>query len=74
MSFALGELDMVVKEAQIEEIRGVVGRLGEGIGEVRVYEGAGHGFCVRADYVPGDQMRRAEEAEGQALGWFERHF
>lgn len=74
MSFALGELDMAVKGPQIEEIRDVVHRLGDAVGEVRVYQGAGHGFCVRADYVPGDQTRRAEEAEEQALSWFGRHF
>ncbi|KUI69748.1 Protein AIM2 [Cytospora mali] len=41
-------------------------------GEVRVYQGCGHGFCVRADPTAEDGLLaiRATEAEGQAIEWF----
>lgn len=39
-------------------------------GEVRIYEGCAHGFCVRADPLSGDVARQAAEAEDQAVAWF----
>ncbi|CAG7917643.1 unnamed protein product [Penicillium olsonii] len=74
VSFALGDKDMVVKPPQIKQIQEVFEKEGKSeMGEVRVYEGAGHGFCVRADLVLSDATKQADEAESQALAWFERH-
>lgn len=39
-------------------------------GEVKVYEGCAHGFCVRADPLSGDVTKQAVEAEDQAIAWF----
>ncbi|EAW10344.1 dienelactone hydrolase family protein [Aspergillus clavatus NRRL 1] len=72
VSFAMGELDMVVKKPQVEQIQRIVDS--KGVGEVRVYSGAGHGFCVRADHVLDNAEKQAAEAEDQALEWFNRHF
>ena len=76
VSFAIGDKDPAVKMKQVELIRQVVEGSGNGSGngEVKVYVGAGHGFCVRADHVLEDAGRQAEEAEEQAIAWFERHF
>jgi dienelactone hydrolase len=74
VSFALGDKDIVVKPPQIEQIKKVfAGESGAEKGEVVVYEGAGHGFCVRADFVLDDASKQADEAENQALAWFEKY-
>ncbi|KAL1983376.1 hypothetical protein VTN96DRAFT_10435 [Rasamsonia emersonii] len=75
VSFALGEKDMTLKMPQIQQIQKVVDAQPEDQkGEVKVYNGAGHGFCVRADHVLQDQEQAATEAEDQAVDWFNRHF
>ncbi|KAJ5963672.1 Dienelactone hydrolase [Penicillium vulpinum] len=74
VSFALGDKDGVLKLPQIEQIKQVfASESGAGKGEVVVYEGAGHGFCVRADLVLDDTSKQADEAENQALAWFEKY-
>lgn len=74
VSFALGDKDIVLKTLHIERIRQVfASESGTGKGEVVVYEGAGHGFCVRADFVLEDASRQADEAENQALAWFGKY-
>ncbi|PWY86052.1 dienelactone hydrolase family protein [Aspergillus heteromorphus CBS 117.55] len=73
VSFAMGELDSAVKLPQIKQIESVLAQK-EGAGEVKIYYGAGHGFCVRADVMVKDVERQALEAEDQAIEWFKRHF
>lgn len=74
VSFALGDKDIILKPPHIEQIKQVfASESGAGKGEVVVYEGAGHGFCVRADFVLEDASRQADEAENQALAWFEKY-
>ncbi|PYH92901.1 alpha/beta-hydrolase [Aspergillus ellipticus CBS 707.79] len=73
VSFAMGELDSAVKLPQIKQIESALNQK-EGAGEVKVYYGAGHGFCVRADVVVKDVETQALEAEDQAIDWFNRHF
>ncbi|KAL3466067.1 Alpha/Beta hydrolase protein [Aspergillus heterothallicus] len=75
VSFALGELDSVLKGESIGVVKRVVEEKEEEVGgEVKVYLGAGHGFCVRADTANGDSSRQAEEAEEQAVSFFQRVF
>ena len=38
------------------------------------YEGARHGFAVRADKDDKDEARRGKKAESQAIKWFGRQF
>ncbi|GCB23753.1 protein AIM2 [Aspergillus awamori] len=71
VSFAVAELDNMLKMPQIKQIEKA---LGEEVGEVKVYYGAGHGFCVRADVMVKDVRVQAEEAEDQAIGWFQKQF
>ncbi|KAL2814263.1 Alpha/Beta hydrolase protein [Aspergillus granulosus] len=74
VSFALGDLDHILKGKSIAIVKRVVEAKEDGAGEVRVYVGAGHGFCVRADTTNKDSSRQAEEAEEQAVGFFQRIF
>ncbi|KAL5332035.1 hypothetical protein ACEPPN_001578 [Leptodophora sp. 'Broadleaf-Isolate-01'] len=72
-SMAIGDVDMGIGIEHVRQIQGVLeaeGRSAEA--EVVVYEGAKHGFAVRAD--PGDegQAKSAEGAKEQALRWFGR--
>ncbi|OJI81262.1 hypothetical protein ASPTUDRAFT_812542 [Aspergillus tubingensis CBS 134.48] len=72
VSFAMAELDITVKMPQIKQIEKAVGE--RDVGEVKIYYGAGHGFCVRADVMVKDVRAQAEEAEDQAIAWFQRQF
>ncbi|KAL2827416.1 dienelactone hydrolase family protein [Aspergillus cavernicola] len=74
VSFALGDSDMNVGAKEIAVIQRVMEGKEELGGEVRVYVGAGHGFCVRADLAVEDSSRQAKEAEEQAVGFFKRCF
>ncbi|OJJ71153.1 hypothetical protein ASPBRDRAFT_154184 [Aspergillus brasiliensis CBS 101740] len=74
VSFAMAELDSMVKMSQIKQIEKALGEGDNDVGEVKVYYGAGHGFCVRADVLVKDVRAQAEEAEDQAIGWFQRQF
>ncbi|KAL6364614.1 hypothetical protein LRP88_02017 [Fusarium phalaenopsidis] len=43
-------------------------------GEIKIYPGAGHGFCVRASMEKEGLAEKASEAEDQAITWFNTHF
>ncbi|KAL4744024.1 dienelactone hydrolase [Aspergillus similis] len=74
VSFALGDLDSNLKGDKIELIKKIVHEKEEVGGEVRVYVGAGHGFCVRADTAVEQSDRQAAEAEEQAVEFFRKRF
>lgn len=74
VSFALGDLDSNLKGEKIELIKNIVHEKEEVGGEVRVYVGAGHGFCVRADTAVEQSDRQAAEAEEQAVEFFRKNF
>jgi Dienelactone hydrolase and related enzymes len=75
VSFAIGDKDIQVKMHHIEQIQKIVeAKPDEEKGEVKIYYGAGHGFCIRADHILKDSERQATEAEDQAIDWFSRHF
>ncbi|KAI1320890.1 dienelactone hydrolase family protein [Xylariaceae sp. FL0255] len=74
VSFALGELDGMIKPDQAKQLEKIVLAKPDGQkGEVRIYNGYGHGFACRVD-VKNDDPKAAVEAEDQALAWFEKHF
>jgi dienelactone hydrolase len=75
ISIAVGHKDMALKPSQIEEIKKVVEeKPDEEKGEVKIYYGANHGFCVRADLMSKDSEQQATEAEDQCISWFNQHF
>jgi dienelactone hydrolase len=74
-SFAMAEHDMGLSVAQQQQIKAIVeAKPDKERGEVRTYEGVGHGFSVRADFTNEKVAQQAAEAEHQALDWFNHHF
>ncbi|RMZ85641.1 hypothetical protein DV737_g614, partial [Chaetothyriales sp. CBS 132003] len=79
LAIALGSKDNMVSVKQAEDAEKTLIKLGDefpdelkGKTEVKIYEGAGHGFSVRIDRVNKKQVEQANECEAQALSWFER--
>jgi dienelactone hydrolase len=76
-SFAVGDLDTQISVPQAEQIRQIVEAFPEGSkGEMKLYPGCNHGFCVRADVTAQDSAiaKQALEAEDQCMAWFDKHF
>lgn len=75
VAFALAENDTAVSVQQTEQIKQIVeGQPEVQRGEVVVYNGCGHGFCIRADPTNDDVAKQAAEAEDQCIRWFNKHF
>ncbi|KAL4946649.1 hypothetical protein BDV06DRAFT_218117 [Aspergillus oleicola] len=76
VSFALAQHDMQLGEKKIEILKAAMESKedGDAAGEVKVYLGAGHGFCVRADTAVEDSARQCSEAEEQAVEFFRKYF
>jgi dienelactone hydrolase len=73
VSIAVGDKDAVLVQSQVEQIKRIL-QDKRTESEVRVYPGAGHGFCVRADPLNDDVTQQSLEAEQQAIKWFLQHF
>ncbi|RSL39879.1 hypothetical protein CEP54_016240 [Fusarium duplospermum] len=75
VSFAVGDDDMALSVDQCERIKAIVEAKPESQrGEVKIYPGCGHGFCVRADARLEEAAEPANEAEDQCIAWFKKHF
>ncbi|KAH8812940.1 dienelactone hydrolase [Xylogone sp. PMI_703] len=74
VSLAIGDKDMMLPPAKIKQVEEIWGKLENVDTQVTVYPGAGHGFSVRGDPFNPKQVEQSEEAEEQALKWFDRHF
>ncbi|CAK7198027.1 hypothetical protein SEUCBS139899_000685 [Sporothrix eucalyptigena] len=75
VAFAIGELDSGLPANKVAEIKKIVeAKPAPVTGEVVVYKGAGHGFCVRADSTLNDVTKQALAAEEQCINWFNKHF
>jgi dienelactone hydrolase len=76
LSVAVGSRDDAVGPKEVATIKAALDTVAaerEGAaGEVVVYDGASHGFCVRLDRSDETERRHAGEAEDQAVRWFER--
>lgn len=75
LSVAIGDADFVMPLKQVTIAKQVLESRNSPGGEVVIYEGAGHGFSIRASKAEPDskETRQAEEAEKQALAWFQKH-
>lgn len=73
ISVAIGDKDQVTPMSQVNVMRSVWQGLEDVPTELVVYPGAGHGFCVRVDSSNKNQFQQSEEAEEQALRWFEKY-
>lgn len=73
-SFAIPESDHHIKTpGDTDVLSNIMATKSEGQrGEVKIYAGCAHGFCVRGDVFgpSGDVAIQAAEAEDQAIAWF----
>lgn len=76
LSIAIGDVDMVMPLKQVDEAKRILGSKTGVDSEVVLYPGAKHGFAVRASRAVPDSVetKNAEEAEKQAVAWFQRQF
>ena len=76
LSYAIGDDDTVMNMQQVRQLQKVLNDKQEVDSEVVIYPGAKHGFAVRASRTKPDAQEtiQAEEAEKQAIAWFQRQF
>ena len=76
LSIAVGDQDAVMPLKQTELAKEILANKKDLDTEIVVYPGARHGFSVRASRSKPDskETRQAEEAEQQAIAWFQKHF
>ncbi|KAL8825086.1 MAG: hypothetical protein Q9170_007931 [Blastenia crenularia] len=77
LSISSGTKDFVLDMKGVESIKTVFARKNGEEGderkfELRVVEGARHGFAVRGDPNDEEELRQAQVAEDQAVEWFNR--
>ncbi|CAL3969413.1 unnamed protein product [Diplocarpon coronariae] len=76
LSMAIGDKDFVLSKEQVETIEaGFRQEYGDGAEpgyEIKVYEGCGHGFAVRADPMKVVENDGAGGAAEQAVTWFRK--
>lgn len=73
-SFAVGDHDPHVPVDKAKEIQKIVEAKPDGQkGEMKIYDGCSHGFCVRADTGSFDVAQQAVAAEDQCIAWFDKH-
>jgi dienelactone hydrolase len=73
-SMAIGDRDMSVTMAQVAIVQKTWAEKKDVDTEVVVYPGANHGFTVRVDHFNENLLKQCQEAEDQAVKWFEKHF
>jgi dienelactone hydrolase len=77
LAIAIGDDDGVMGIKQVREAEAILeGKKAQVDSEVVVYPGAKHGFSIRASRAKPDskETKQAEEAEEQAIRWFQRQF
>lgn len=76
LSMAIGDDDAVMGIKQVREAEAILVRKTDVESEVKIYPGAKHGFSIRASRAVPDskETKQAEEAEKQAIAWFQRQF
>ncbi|RSL91421.1 hypothetical protein CEP52_014275 [Fusarium oligoseptatum] len=75
LSVAVGDIDSQFPLEMAEKMNNLVeSKPGPTRGEIKIYPGAGHGFCVRASMEKDGLAEKASAAEDQAIAWFNTHF
>ena len=76
LSIAIGDDDGVMGIKQVRAAQEILADKRDVDSEVVIYPGAKHGFSIRASRAQPDskETKQAEEAEKQAISWFQRHF
>ena len=74
-SVAIGDKDFVLTKDGVDTMKKVWSESRKDVPtEVVVYEGAGHGFCVRVDPKNKNVFQQSLDAQEQATKWFTKHF
>jgi len=76
LSIAIGDDDGVMKIKRVREAKAILESKTDVDSEVIIYPGAKHGFSIRASRARPDseETKQAENAERQAIAWFQRCF
>ena len=75
IAVAIGDRDWCTSNERIERIKEIFRKKKDKVlTEVEVYPGAGHGFAVRYDPWNPNMAAQAQEAQNQAVSWFECRF
>lgn len=72
LSISVGDCDVVMPLARVREARLMLEKNQPDRSEVVIVERATHGFAVRGNVEDREEMRQAQEAQDQAVRWFER--
>lgn len=76
ISVAVGDKDKYLSAKQVQEVKTIFEMLEREVpgmsSEVVVYPGAAHGFSVRIDVKNPKQVEQSQQAEQQAISWFEK--
>lgn len=72
-SVAVGDKDNQLNAKGIAQLKEILEKKKDVPSEVKVYEGAGHGFAVRADPVGEKTLEHSLAAEEQAVKWFQTY-
>lgn len=76
VSVAVGSKDNWLSPEQVVQVQKTLRKLENEVdgmrSEVVVYPGASHGFSVRIDFRNAEQLEQSQQAERQAIQWFER--
>ena len=74
IGFAIGDLDNLVSIDQCPQIKKIIENKPDNqIGEIKIYDGASHGFCVRVNKSDKYLEKNALEAEDQCISWFNNY-
>jgi len=72
-SVSIGDVDFAIPMKEVEMMKHILKENQDLDSEVVVIPNAKHGFAVRADCDDQTAMAMAEQAEDQAVKWFEKH-
>ena len=73
LSLALGTQDSLLDTKQIGQIQDTLAKKTDVPHEIRLYEDQVHGFALRGDWSSEKDKKAMDEAEKQAIEWFNKY-
>jgi len=73
-AIGIGDQDFMLNMKGVNQIKDIWAKKSNVDTEVQIYEGAGHGFAIRADPNTKEAVKQAEEGEKQAIEWYKKQF
>ena len=74
LSLAVGDADIALPLAQLQQVKAMLEEKGKDKHEVVIIPGAKHGFAIRAHPDDEKAVEQGNQAEEQAVNWFNRWF